>query len=57
MQPVTKVNLISLVNVSRAVMLGEYGVGWFRRVLRTGTKAADFGGWMNQVKPGSELGV
>ena len=44
MQPVTKVNLISLVNVSRAVMLGEHGVGWFRRVLRTGTKAVDFGG-------------
>lgn len=40
MQPVTKVNLIRLVSVSRAVMLGEHGEGWFRRVLRTGTKAA-----------------
>jgi hypothetical protein len=35
------VNLISLVNVSHAVMLGEHGVGWSRRVFRTGTKASD----------------
>jgi len=31
--------LVSLVKRSRAVMLGEHGVGWFRRVSRTGTKA------------------
>jgi hypothetical protein len=36
--------LLSLVNVSRAVMLGEHGVGWFRRISRMGTKAVISGG-------------
>jgi hypothetical protein len=40
------VNLISLVNVSRAAMLGEHGVGWSRRVFRMGTKASG-PWWMN----------
>jgi len=35
--------LLSLVNVSRAVMLGERGAGWFRRISRTGMKAAHSG--------------
>ena len=45
-QPVTQVNLVSLVNVSHAVMLGEHGVGRSRRVFRMGTKASGLR-WMN----------
>lgn len=56
-RPQHYVNAVSLVNVSRAVMSGERGVGWSRRALRTGAKTSEIR-WMNHhVKPDAGLGV
>jgi hypothetical protein len=56
-QSATKVNLASLVNFSRAIMLGEHGVGWSRRAFRMGAKARECWWITNHAKPALGLGV